>query len=440
MKRPSTNLTPEQFERLARLIHDRCGFALRAEQQPALERQVAERMAATGTAELERYLVTVASPMSSSDEFHALVDGVLVQETFFFRTPAHFEALQKSVLPRLLDRSGMKKSARPLAVWSAGCATGPEAYSLAIALLESCVGENFSLLATDISPSALAEAREGRYAGRALKTVSPQRLSRWFVPDGDGFRVRDEVRSRVRFQLHNLAADAFPSGIDLVLCRNVLIYFPAAVRSRIVARFHASLTEGGAIFVGHSETLSDHPELFERVWLDRTFGFLRRAPLPPVAPAAPSAPVAKVVAPARRRPTGKHRVPSGAVPAPWRPIGVGPKTPPSGSPLPIEVIALDGPLDDATAEDRTARLRDRLAGILERTAPRVVFDLTDVTMMDASGLHLLRRAMRLVADHGGRSCCVCANAAVRRWLEREGAPADFECVETLPQARQALGE
>ncbi len=428
MSGPRASLTDAQFERIARLVHDRCGFVLRAEQRPSLERHLAERMAAAGASRPADYLERIET--DTGGEFRELVEGVLVQETFFFRTPAHFAALRDRVVPALRERPTFQKSGRPLSVWSAGCATGPEAYSTAITLLESEAADRFTLLASDISGRALEEARSGIYSGRVLRTVPPELLARYFVPDGQGSRVREEVRSRVQFRLHNLTGDPFPTDVDVLICRNVLIYFPPEVRSAVVRAAHRALSADGVIFVGPSETLSDFADLFERVWYDRTFAFRRRAPQ-----SARPASRGEIRVPRRLTPV---TLPSPVGSGHWRPLGRRGEAMPSPRTPDILVLALEGSVDDAHADRLQEALRRDLANLEPGRPTSVIFDLSRVSFLDAAGLRLLCRAARFVQEQGGRPCFVSATPSVRRWLDREGARANLEVHDSVPRAREAL--
>ncbi len=419
MKGQRAKLTEAQFERIGQLVHDRCGFVLRAEQRPTLERHIGERLGALGFDSPERYLAHIAG--AGEAEFHELVEGVLVQETFFFRTPAHFSALQGKLAAELMERPGFRT--RPLKLWSAGCATGPEPYSAAIALLDSPAGERFSVIATDISTRALEEARRGVYGGRVVRGIPPEALARHFEAEGDAWRVRERVRARIQFTALNLSCDRFPDEVDILFCRNVLIYFPAPVRERIIRGFHAVLTERGAVFLGHSETLSDFADLFERSWIDRTFVFRKRAaagPLP--APAADS-----------RKPL-EDRTPRGVG---FRPLGFAPTAIAPESRPAVQVVEVEGALDGSHAADVGERLKQQVIACLGDREPRVILDLRRVSFLDAAGVRLLSRTARLVQDHGGRSCFVCGDP-VRRWLEREQEREALELYDSLQAAQEAF--
>jgi two-component system CheB/CheR fusion protein len=177
--------------------------------------------------------------------------------TCFFRDPAAFAVFGRLALPRLLAG---RSAGAVIRVWVPGCSTGEEAYSLAIMLLEAMAAAGVDLkleiLATEIDPLALEQARAGSYpASHLAPDVSPERLARFFVRSAAGvYRVRKRVRDQVAFSRHDVLNDPPFSDIDLISCRNLLVYLAAARRRTLLARFHAGLTPGGILFLGPAET------------------------------------------------------------------------------------------------------------------------------------------------------------------------------------------
>ena len=191
------------------------------------------------------------------------------------------EALRRRVLPELLRRAAGRD--RPLTIWSAGCSTGEEPYTLAMLLLELSPMLGFRsqtrIVATDVSEAALDVARRGVYLGRTVDTVPSMLRDRWFEPTaGRALAVRDEVRRLVDLQVHNLVADPPPFGpgeVDLIICRNVTIYFARDTTCTLVGRFHDSLAEGGYLLLGHSETLWQVSDAFTLVPVGDAFVYRR---------------------------------------------------------------------------------------------------------------------------------------------------------------------
>jgi chemotaxis protein methyltransferase CheR len=226
-------------------------------------------MRESGARDVPSYLLLLEEPA----ERQRLLDEVTIQETHFFRNPPQVRALRQHVLPELLRHA--EATGRRLRIWSAGCSTGEEPYSVAMMLREllpSTAGWDVKVVATDISSRALEAARAGRYGARAVQMATPEELGRFFQPAPDGgHEVRPEVRDLVDFRHHNLVTEAVPFApserIDLVLCRNVTIYFGRDTTRALMSRLHHCLRDGGYLFLGHSETLWQVSEDFRLVSL-----------------------------------------------------------------------------------------------------------------------------------------------------------------------------
>jgi two-component system CheB/CheR fusion protein len=212
------------------------------------------------------------------DEVHHLFQDLLIGVTQFFRDPREFEALEKEV-PKLFEGKGPHDQVR---VWVLGCATGEEAYSIGILLAEHLDrienGPTVQIFATDLDARALGAGRAGRYSNAIADHVTPERLARWFIKEGDTYRVAKELREMCIFSPHNLIKDAPFSRIDLLSCRNLLIYLNADLQNRVIPIFHFSLRPGGILFLGSSENVSRHQKLFAPV--DRKNRLFRRLETP----------------------------------------------------------------------------------------------------------------------------------------------------------------
>ena len=195
---------------------------------------------------------------NSNVEYDALLQRLLTQETSFFRYPAMYEALEKKVLPDL----HMKKfweSPRSLRIWSAGCSTGEEAYSIAMTVadtIEFADAWNIHVLATDVSRPALDHAEHGLYDPRDLNTVSPRQREQYFSRSGEHFMVRPRIRNLVTFAPMNLAQVVYMGKFDCIFCMNVLIYFSEERRAQLIQRFYEYLEPGGYLFLGHAESIN----------------------------------------------------------------------------------------------------------------------------------------------------------------------------------------
>ena len=263
------SLSQEEFDALRAYLARAAGLVFDDARRESVAYSVAERMRALGLREVRAYLGRLDDPT----ERQHLLDEVTIQETHFFRNPPQVRALRTHVLPELLRHA--EAHGRRLRIWSAGCSTGEEPYTIAMVLREllpSTAGWDVKIVATDVSARALAAARTGRYGARAVMMASPEELARHFVPAPDGgHEVRPEIRELVEFRHHNLVTEAVPFApserIDLVLCRNVTIYFGRETTRALMARLHTCLRDGGYLFLGHSETLWQVSEDFRLVAL-----------------------------------------------------------------------------------------------------------------------------------------------------------------------------
>ena len=213
---------------------------------------VARGMRRAGAPDVTTYLARLRTDPAELD---ALVAEITVGETYFFRDPQQFQVIREEILPVLLrGRVG-----RPLRVWSAGCASGEEPYTLAIVLAQLGSGSAGQIIGTDISRPALVRARRAEYGPWSLRSTPPDVAARYFEPSGRGFALVCDLHGQVEFRYLNLAADTYPSlasgvwGMDLILCRNVLIYFDAATVERVAARLLAALTPDGWLVLGASD-------------------------------------------------------------------------------------------------------------------------------------------------------------------------------------------
>ena len=263
------SLSNQEFDALRVLLARAAGLVFDDARKESMAYSVSERMRTIGCRDVPSYLERLADPV----ERQQLLDEVTIQETHFFRNPPQVRALRQHVLPELLRQA--EAHGRRLRIWSAGCSTGEEPYSVAMLLREllpATAGWDVKVIATDVSSRAITAARTGRYGARAVQMASPEELSRHFMaaPDG-GHEVRPEVRELVEFRHHNLVTEAVPFApserIDLILCRNVTIYFGRETTRALMTRLHDCLRDGGYLFLGHSETLWQVSEDFRLVTL-----------------------------------------------------------------------------------------------------------------------------------------------------------------------------
>lgn len=277
---------PPELELLLRYIAQERGIDCRKYKSNFLVRRLASRMRAHHVSDYQSYLYILKK---HPEELDALLDNLTINLTYFFRDQSVFEALRDQVLVPLIHQRD-HPGRRQLRLWSAGCATGEEPYSLAI-LLHQLLGTNLphwdiSVLATDLDEKALQKARAGVYDAFSFREVPVQELSPFFIPQNGRYHLVPEVKSLVTFQRHDLLGDAYPSGMDVILCRNVLIYFTREQHDYIFSMFHRALRDGGVLVTGKTEImLGPMAVLFKAINLrEHIYRKVRTAPPAPPAP------------------------------------------------------------------------------------------------------------------------------------------------------------
>ncbi len=322
------------FEALKARIIARTGHDYYRDKDDQLIERIAERMAATGQGS-DAYLALLDGD-AGADEWAALESAITINETFFFRFAEQFDVLRRILLPRLIAARADEKRLR---IWSVGCSTGAEPYSIAI-ILTDLLGDGIAnwritITGTDIDQAALTTAREARYTGWAMRTLGENERARLFDPEGSTYRLKSRYRGLVRFERHNMVDLLSDSAalqfvdFDLILCRNVLIYFSPPMAKAMVGALANRLAAEGHLFLGHAESSPDFAEVARIVDLAGLLVYRR-----PDAVTEVKADVAEVAEPAApvARPA-RHPIPgiAGRTPRPERPVETPP--PPSGVPL-----------------------------------------------------------------------------------------------------------
>lgn len=233
-------------------IHKKTGLDLSSYKQNQMERRLRSVMERAGAQNFQEYYRMLEMNNSLLEEF---LNRVTINVSELFRNPDHFQVLEKTIIPELLRRS------RNLRAWSAGCSYGQEPYSLAICLLEALLKTGHSIVATDIDDKALDSARKGAFAISEAKNVSPERMSRWFNQDTNQIVADQRLRNMIEFRKLDLLKDRFPTGLDIILCRNVVIYFTEEAKDYLYKRFFDALKPGGFLFVGGTERINRSAEI-----------------------------------------------------------------------------------------------------------------------------------------------------------------------------------
>ncbi|MBU0966597.1 MAG: chemotaxis protein CheR [Proteobacteria bacterium] len=254
-------LSNRDFARLSRFIYEQCGIKMPEAKKTMLEGRLQKRLRVLGMKNFAEYIDYLFDPAENNHELVLMIDQVTTNKTDFFREPDHFAYLQEQVLPSWWEKNGT----RPFMLWSAGCSTGQEPYTLAMVLSEfaaSRPGFNFQILATDISTRVLEQARRAVYHEDQLAPV-PIDLRRKYLLRSKNrqsglVRIIPQLRARVRFRRLNFLENNFGLRVplDVIFCRNVIIYFDRSTQVRLLQSFNGHLRTGAYIFMGHSETLN----------------------------------------------------------------------------------------------------------------------------------------------------------------------------------------
>lgn len=261
-------MTTEEFNLFRTLIYDTCGIDFQPDKSFLLENRLRKRMQQCGIPTYIKYYYYLTNGLSGSQELITLVDSITINETNFFRNRPQFDLLETLILPELIAKKKQGGDKR-LRIWSAGCSSGQEPYSIAITLLENIAFVDLwdiKILASDISLSILEVAEAGRYLEPQLRGLEQHHQDKYFLKNSNGeYIINERVKKLVTFDYHNLKHDNGLRGFDIIFCRNVMIYFDQAGCSSLVSRFASSLTLGGYLFIGHAETLKGLSTRFKMI-------------------------------------------------------------------------------------------------------------------------------------------------------------------------------
>lgn len=252
------SLQEHHFNELRRLVYDHTGISLSESKKELVRRRFSPRLRELGLADFGEYCKLISS--GANEELTHFVNAITTNLTSFFREPHHFDYLEDQLLPALIERKGTD---RKLRIWSAGCSTGEEAYSIAISLQRAIPHIqlwDIKILATDIDTNILAHAKQGIYGAERIESLPRERFKGWFsIGRGDNassVKVNSKLQEMIRFKRLNLMS-AWPlkKQFDIIFCRNVMIYFDDQTQKRLIERFCELQAEGSHLFLGHSESL-----------------------------------------------------------------------------------------------------------------------------------------------------------------------------------------
>jgi two-component system CheB/CheR fusion protein len=262
---PQSLGSDQAFEALLEYLKHRRGFDFTGYKRSSLRRRLLKRMQHQQIGTFDDYLDYLEV---HPEEFAHLFNTILINVTAFFRDPSAWEFLATDIIPRIVSA---KSPGEPFRVWTAGCASGEETYTVAILLAEALGWDAFrqrvKIYATDVDEEALTYARQAMYGARAVHVLPPDVLTKYFEPVGTQYVFRPDLRRAIIFGRHDLIQDAPIPRLDLIICRNTLMYFNAEVQARVLARMHFALNEHGFLFLGRAEMLLTHTNLFTPVEL-----------------------------------------------------------------------------------------------------------------------------------------------------------------------------
>ncbi len=258
-------LADTEFNLFARLIYEQSGIHFSAMNRSILDTRLQERLKLTQRANVHDYYDFI---MKNQEEMKMLLDSVTTNLTRFFRNTGQFETLEKFVIPDLVAHK-TKLNQPTLRVWSAGCATGEEPYSIAFVLKEKLPRHfGIEIIASDLSLKSIMTAQEGYYPEQKIEGVPALYLAKYFEKQQSGYQVKEEIKSLIRFDYHNLKFDSGLQNVDLLFCRNVIIYFDEVAQKAVINRFWKIMGSHSYLFLGHSESLFGMNTSFEFVKTD----------------------------------------------------------------------------------------------------------------------------------------------------------------------------
>jgi chemotaxis protein methyltransferase CheR len=266
---PSIRIKPDEFRLLRDLINEYAGLHFDDDSMYLFDRRLNERVSALDLKSFDEYYKHLRFNIRGQTELEEAVDLLTTKETYFFRQEYQLRGFRDELLPRLCVQNASRKR---LAIWSAGCSTGEEAYTLAVIIHESNLfdGWDVRIIGSDISKTNVATARRGVYRGASFRTTTPEVRKGYFVEKPDGAHVADPVRKMCHFGQLNLldpTRAAIVGRVDAIFCRNVLIYFDVRSRRQVIDNLYERLVPGGYLLLGHSESLLNVSTAFELVHL-----------------------------------------------------------------------------------------------------------------------------------------------------------------------------
>jgi len=266
------NLSTQEFNKFRELIHDKTGINLGDQKRDLVLSRLMKRLRILNIKTFNEYYHYVLEK-NNADEITAMINRITTNVTSFFREDHHFRVLRETILPQLLEKKTADKT-RKIRIWSAGCSTGQEPFSIAITLadfFQRRLNWDIKILATDLDTDVLCTAEKGVYPESSVSNISPEQLRRYFkkgIGENKGFyQISDQIKNMVIFRRLNLTTKQFPirGPLDIIFCRNVIIYFGNELKTQLIKNFNQLLDNNGYLFMGHSESLIAMKENFRYV-------------------------------------------------------------------------------------------------------------------------------------------------------------------------------
>ncbi|MBQ7157819.1 MAG: protein-glutamate O-methyltransferase CheR [Treponema sp.] len=253
-------LTDAEFDMFRKVIYDQSGITFSATNRSILDSRLKEKLREKQIASISDYYKLI---MSDKEEMKLMLDSVTTNLTRFFRNQPHFDALVNYVLPHVIEQK-KKTGDHTIHIWSAGCSTGEEPYTLAMILCDVLPPPyKFHITASDISLKSLMVGQQGFYPESRITGIPQKYLDRFFKKTDKGYQATQELMSHIKFDYHNLRNDSGVRNLDVVFCRNVLIYFDEPAQKAVIDRFYNSMAPHSYLFIGHSESLFGMDTKFE---------------------------------------------------------------------------------------------------------------------------------------------------------------------------------
>ncbi|PID26863.1 MAG: chemotaxis protein [Candidatus Cloacimonadota bacterium] len=276
------NLTIEEFKKIRDFIYESSGIYFTEDMKYIVDEKIANRLSRLNLNSIDAYIKYLNFDKKRESELNRLFDAVTINETSFFRNMPQIDALKNILIPEIIAKKEKDRN-KSLKIWSAACSSGEEPYTISILLREilgySYQNWNIEILATDISNEILEKARTGIYNQTAMRNTSSDIISKYFTKRENLYRINSDVRCNIKFLNLNLMDKLkmrMIKGVDIILCRNVLIYFDLKSKSQVISSLYRSLSDGGYMFIGHSESLHGVENSFSFVHLKNTIAYQKR--------------------------------------------------------------------------------------------------------------------------------------------------------------------